>query len=347
MKAVVVEIRDKFAAVLSDDGRIVKITNKNYEIGQVIEMKTQTIPKTRKLAVWAASFIAVVTLCGASAWAYFTPYSYVSLDVNPSVEYSLNRFDIVLDAEAVNDDGEEILNEIKVENLKNQPIKQAISETIEQISENGYFDDDTEGGIVIATSCNNNEKAEELAEELQLKAEEQIQENGNNVVVEVISVGYERVLNARELGVTPGKLNLVEKLKASSSDPDSIDIEEWLNKPVKEIMKATKENRKSNETAIDDEDKANSVPNNNKTNVNSKSNSNGQQEKVQEKNVGKEDKIQERAAVQNENAQGNSLGNEEKVQEKAQTQQQQSQPNTKENSVNENGSSRNNKGKYN
>ena len=50
------------------------------------------------------------------------------------------------------------------------------------------------------------------------------------------------------MGVTPGKLNLVEKLQASATDPDDIDIEEWLAKSVKEIMKETKAEAKANKS---------------------------------------------------------------------------------------------------
>ena len=106
MKAVIVEIKNDFAAILSDDGRILKVRNNNYAIGQVIEMNQNKLFKTRKFAAIAASAAAFILLCGTSAWAYMTPYSYVSLDVNPSIEYSLNRFDRVLDVTAVNDDGE-------------------------------------------------------------------------------------------------------------------------------------------------------------------------------------------------------------------------------------------------
>lgn len=34
MRAVVTQIQGKFAAILSEDGRIEKITNKNYVIGR-------------------------------------------------------------------------------------------------------------------------------------------------------------------------------------------------------------------------------------------------------------------------------------------------------------------------
>jgi len=48
MKAVVVEIKGNLAAVLSDDGRIVKLRNENYAIGQVMELKESTALKNRQ-----------------------------------------------------------------------------------------------------------------------------------------------------------------------------------------------------------------------------------------------------------------------------------------------------------
>lgn len=255
MKAVVVEIKDGFVAVLSEDGNITKTANKSYQIGQVIEMKEKKIYNSKKFVACAAA-VAVIFVTGSiGAWAYATPYTYVSLDVNPSIEFSVNRFDNVINVTAVNDDGEDILQEINAENLDNQSIEKAIERTVDQIAKNGYFEvitgtntDQTVvsgGGIVISTSSEDEEKADELAGELQEAVEEQVAENGEDVVVEAISVGLERVQKARELGVTPGKLNLVEKLQVSATNPESIVLEEWLNKSVKEIMKATKENKKA------------------------------------------------------------------------------------------------------
>jgi hypothetical protein len=36
VKAVIVEIKQKYAAALYDDGTIVRVANQNYEIGQVV-----------------------------------------------------------------------------------------------------------------------------------------------------------------------------------------------------------------------------------------------------------------------------------------------------------------------
>ncbi len=238
MKAVIVEIKGEYASALSDDGSFSKIKNHGYEPGQVIQLTMTKVNVVKRLTMLAASAAAVLIL-GIGTWAYASPYSYVSLDVNPSIEYIVNRFDRVLRVNAVNDDGEEILKEINLKELRNRSIQDALARTVEQFQESGYFSGQEAGGIVIATSAQNPEKAEELAVELQSTIQEEIVEQKDNVTVETFSVPKERVEKARELGVTPGKLNLVEKLQVSASDEDNIDLEEWLNKPVKDIMKAT------------------------------------------------------------------------------------------------------------
>lgn len=238
MKAVIVEIKGEFASALSDDGCFSTIKNVGYETGQIILLSRPKSTIAKKLTMLTASAAAVLIL-GVGTWAYASPYSYVSLDVNPSIEYIVNRFDRVLRVNAVNDDGEEILKEINLKELKNRSIQDALTQTVDQIQKAGYFNGQEAGGIVIATSAQNTDKAEDLALELQSAVEEEIVENSENVTVETFSVTKERVDQAKELGVTPGKLNLVEKLQESASGEDNIDLEEWLNKPVKDIMKAT------------------------------------------------------------------------------------------------------------
>ena len=245
MKAVIVEIRGLHAAALADNGCIIKVRNQNYAIGQVIEMKKQVFKKPAKVVALASAAAAVVMMCTVTAWAYCTPYSYVSLDVNPSIEYSVNRFNRVLSAEAVNGDGEKILADL---DLNNKTIEEAIQDTVGQIDKAGYFTTEDPGGIVIATSSENEQDSQKLAADLQSTAEQSVEDTTAPVEVEAVSVGYERVQKARALGTTPGKLNLVEKLQASMDNPDSVDVQEWLKKPVKEIMKAIKTAKKASKT---------------------------------------------------------------------------------------------------
>ncbi len=196
-----------------------------------------------RIGVAAACVACVLGMAGVGAYAYYTPTSYVSLDVNPSIEYSLNAFDRVFSVKGVNDDGENILEDIGQIKIKNESIEKAIRETINAIAQLGYFPKDSEGGVVIAVSDKNTDKAEKLSEKLKGTVEEIADDEKLDIEVESMAVGEARVQEARSLGVTPGKLNLVEKLQKSTENADDIDIQEWLNKPVKDIMKQTKANK--------------------------------------------------------------------------------------------------------
>lgn len=289
MKAVIVEIKDKYVAALCSDGRIIKMKNKHYTIGQEIDMKS-----SKTLVKFAASAAAALVVFAVPAWAYLTPYSYVSIDVNPSVEFSLNRFDKVLSIKAVNDDGEELLRDIDLNQLKNEDINDAVKEVVREIKESGFFTEE-ESGLVVAASSKTKEKTEKLKEEVKHSVEDEVYDEDledestgktddedlenesdaetdeskskNKVEIEAIGVGQERVDQAKELGVTPGKLNLVEKLQESNPDKNYA-TDEWLKKSVKDIQKEIKANKKQ----VKEETKENKSNSTNETNNNSKNN---------------------------------------------------------------------------
>lgn len=287
MKAVVVEVKNGHVVALSENGVFKTVKNRNYVVGEVLIMKENNSKKiSMKFIITMASAIAIIVLGSVGAYAYYTPVSYVSLDVNPSVEYSVNRFDRVLKAKGVNEDGKQLIEDL---NLNGKSIDEAISQTVDTLIDNGYITDDGTGEIVIAASNDDLEKSEELASELKDTAAEEIAEQGKTANIEAMTVGKQRVDEAKELGVTPGKLNLVEKLKKSSTTPDEIDIQEWLNKPVKEIQTAIKNNnseQKEQEKNKETEKEKNQGTTQNKdknTNSNSEENANNNQSKNNEK----------------------------------------------------------------
>lgn len=278
MKAVVVEVKNDHVVALSENGVFKTVKNRNYVVGEVLIMKENNSKKlSKKFIITMASAIAIIVLGSAGAYAYYTPVSYVSLDVNPSVEYSVNRFDRVLKAKGVNEDGRQLIQDL---NLNGKSIDEAISQTVDTLIDDGYITDDGTGEIVIATSNDDPAKSEELASELKDTAAEKIAEQGKTANIEAMAVGKKRVDEAKDLGVTPGKLNLVEKLKKSSATPDEIDIQQWLNKPVKEIQAAIKKNtfeQKEQEKNKETEQEKNQGTTQNKeknTNNNSEENAN-------------------------------------------------------------------------
>lgn len=247
--AYIVELRGRFAAALTEDGRFIRVRNRGFEIGQTvrIELPEQGEPIRRPvkrrvragaLASMAAGFL--LLLLGGFA-GYRTPVGVVSLDVNPSIEYTINCFDRVLKMEAVNEDAETILNQIDEDALLYQPVDTAIEQTIVTLRSNGYFAEETENDVVLSASSYSAAHAERLAERLAERAEKQ-----KDLTVVSISVSKSDVEEAHALGTSAGKLYLVEQLQKSSDESAAFDTEDWIEKPVREIMKKTLEQQDLN-----------------------------------------------------------------------------------------------------
>ena len=60
----------------------------------------------------ACACLALALLGG--RWLYFTPTAAISMDINPSLELSVNRFDRVISVTGFNEDGRELSNELNV-----------------------------------------------------------------------------------------------------------------------------------------------------------------------------------------------------------------------------------------
>lgn len=263
MKGIVLDIEEGKAAILTEDGEVRGIEDRQYRIGEEVVLPES--PRIRAgLLRWGAGVAAAFVLFTAGAFAYTTPNAYISVDVNPSVEIAINVFDRVIDVEAVNDDGGELISSLP---LKHMNIEKAMELLTDKLIEGNYISNDENGGVIIATSGDNPKKAEKLAIKLEEKVRKCIDEEGKTAVVESEAVGLERVKEAEQLGVTPGKLNLVEKLVKSSPVPEEIVIEEWLDKPVKEINKLIKENKK----ALKEQEKADREKDKHKDKENGKS----------------------------------------------------------------------------
>lgn len=259
MKAVIVEIKDSVAAVLSEDGRVSKIRNKNYAIGQEIILKNNN-----KYIKLAASAAAALTLLVTPAWAYLTPYSYVSLDINPSFEFSINRFDRVLEVRAVNDDGEKVVENISIAELKNKEIKEAVKNVLVELKDQGYIIHGQEGGVVVAASSKNQEKTDKLAASLKTTIEEEVIFKADK---------DKQIKDNKEITENEIEEKAAEQAKESEKAEEVEEVEE-----PKDEKEAIKEQKEDNESVKEQKDDNESV----------------KEQKVTEKEVKKEAKEKEK-----------------------------------------------------
>lgn len=64
------------------------------------------------LSAAAACCLAVVALAG--AWLYFTPTAQIDIEINPSLELGINRFDRVVSVNPLNDDGKKLAQSLDI-----------------------------------------------------------------------------------------------------------------------------------------------------------------------------------------------------------------------------------------
>lgn len=329
MKAVVLDIKKNKAVALSDDGMVKKVTNKNFRIGQTIEMERKSMKKMskkyRNIAAGVAASL-VILLGGGTAYAYNTPVAHVSLDVNPSVTYSVNVFDRVINVDRTNPDADAILQTMEWDN---ENINVVVKKTISALKEAKYLENDKwyEDNIIIGVNATSTDKEEELILAIQNELAKFVAEETDTEIAAadldldevVVGIGHQRVIDAAKLSedlgfaVTPGKLNLVQKLSASYTEElTSSEAAVWLEGSVKDIMAQIKANRIANRSttieALDADIQDNdSDVNENGNNGNDNMNNNGNGNINANDNADMDENATETVKVRNANANQNGL----------------------------------------
>ena len=117
-------------------------------IGRERARREKKRPAPRFRMAFAAALVAFVIMIGGGYSVYAMPESYVSIDVNPSVELTLNRFDRVLSATAYNEEGGIVLEGL---NLKNERYTDAIDLLVESDAFQEYLTDANDLTITVAS----------------------------------------------------------------------------------------------------------------------------------------------------------------------------------------------------
>ncbi len=241
MRVIIMEINGKEAVALGRDGRFIRIRNAAYTVGQEIvivpEMiiRKENVNRTRtvtRIAAVAACFCILFASIFGLVILNSQSYGYVSVDVNPSIEYRINRRDRVVSVSATNEDGEALLAAIGVENMEDQDIEIALSLTVNELSVQGYLDGE-DAGVIISSSASTKKASAALSEKL--LAYTQAEEKLKDVEVITAMVSRKLIREAEKLGTTAGKLHLIKSIS------EDVDIEEWIDKSVTEIYAAVQE----------------------------------------------------------------------------------------------------------
>lgn len=236
-KGLVLEVNDEYAILADSKGRFVRVKNKGgLQVGS--EYEARGIFEIKKQIVIAVASLFLLSCIGGYGYTYASPKAYVALDINPSVKLTTNMYDKVIKIETLNEDAKIITKGLKI---KNKDIKEVLKLLVASATENGYIVKDSDNAIMVTATSED----ETVTEEILNSAEEAINEELEVKEVENAEIikentNQERFDEAERLGISPGKMNLLEKLKVESPD---INADEYTDKPVKEIMKKINEEK--------------------------------------------------------------------------------------------------------
>ena len=167
---------------------------------------------------WAAACL--LLLAGLGGAAFFTPVSAISMDVNPSLELTVNRFDRVIKVEGYNEEGREMA---KSANLLFADYTHALNTLLSSVQMQGYLEKGESLSIFVA--CDDEQRSTEMLAQV-----EACTGRGRNIHCR--AGGWDECAAAHEVGLSHGKY--LAFLELQSLDP-SVTPEDVQGLTMREI----------------------------------------------------------------------------------------------------------------
>ena len=227
MKAIVLETEGREAAVLLRDGTI-RVARGIYEVGQTFDYVSA--PAHRQWIAAAAVFIAMLGLgTGWLADRNFVSYADVSLDVNPSIVYSVNKLGRVLSVAAVNADAEAIV--AALDDVRFEPLSDAVTKTLSLLEADGYLDEDETDYVLMNVSADDAARREALVSQIEA-ALTATMESDPSIEYRIDRSDRDTAREAAAQGMSAGRY------AAWQQAPETRDQEEYETIPVQRIIEA-------------------------------------------------------------------------------------------------------------
>ena len=133
----------------------------------------------------------------------------ISIDVNPSIELCVDNNDTVIDSTAVNDDGEEILEDVEIENVD---VDTAIDQVIDEMVEEGYLTPE-QNSVLISVNNKNEKRGKELKDKISQKVDKFLSKKGIKASIisqQVVEENNEEL--AEKCKISKGKARFISKI---------------------------------------------------------------------------------------------------------------------------------------
>lgn len=227
------KIRAAFVEIKADDALIDDTLAYLRKEAEKRQRKSRMVSLPMRFAAVAAMVLLVVGIFSYNL--YFTASAHISIDVNPSVELTLNRFDRVIDAYAFNEDGANILREV---NLRGKTYGKATALLLSAIDADGYIAEDALISVTVQAASNEKEKM--LCKVLLQFISEKILPVQASAEIEVFPVSSEVRDDAHGFHMSPAKFLAIQELMEVD---ESAMIEDYADTSIRQIRRRTQECR--------------------------------------------------------------------------------------------------------
>lgn len=269
VRGLIVEKDDDYLIVVNRKGDFKKIlinSKDNFQIGDEIQIPDRTfyLDKLKMLAKKTLPAAAIL-LCFITIGIlnYFSPITYVSIDINPSIELEINKYDRVINVKDLNYDAKKFLEEYKG-SLRNIKSQDAVKKILTEAANKKYLNKKTDT-VMIAVSSKNDRTSEELSSKLKSVAKSQLdslseqyekalskdeigeKKNYYNLIVEETPI--QKHNEAREKNISQGRLLLYDKAKKIKPNTTLSEIEKSsISKIVRELKESNDKSKSKEQT---------------------------------------------------------------------------------------------------
>jgi hypothetical protein len=156
----------------------------------------------------------------------------MNIDINPSVELEFNKYERVLNAKALNEDGTKIINHTG--KIKNYKVEDAAKLLVETCANDNYIKDNVDNSIMFTLYSPNQNKIDGIKSKVNANVENLLKiKNKKAELINEIAT-KEDIDRASLQNISVGKLKLYEKIKAVKPETT---IEDVKNQPVRDLVK--------------------------------------------------------------------------------------------------------------
>jgi hypothetical protein len=195
--------------------------------------------------VLSLCFALLLLVAGGWFYQYRLPNSMISLDINPSIEIKTNRHNQVISISALNEDAQKVL---QTQDFMLEELDTAVASIVNAVVDQGYLNTD-KNVILVSVENNSMEKAKILVDSLKLVIKKNASTHKMKLMVlsQTLKKDKAESEEAKELGVSVGKLKLLKKIEIST---DNLTTKSLSHKSMSELLAIAKENEVDLEDTI-------------------------------------------------------------------------------------------------